>query len=93
MSLQQNTAKSRLDSIRKSTAHFSRTVIVLLYSALDKAQLEFCVMFFAPHYKKIMTILKCVQQGVMKMIKEMKQVMYRRRPTAETAWPGEYKAH
>ena len=68
-----------LDCIKRSMTRRSREAILLLYSALVRPCLEYCIQFWDPQHKKDMELLEQVQRRATKIIRELENLPYKDR--------------
>ncbi|KAK4829710.1 hypothetical protein QYF61_006085 [Mycteria americana] len=68
-----------LGCIKRSTTSQSREVILLLYSALLRPHLEYCVQLWSPQFRKDMDLLEQIERRVKEMIRGVERLSYEER--------------
>ncbi|CAM4659406.1 unnamed protein product [Caretta caretta] len=72
-------ANAVLECIRRGISSRDKEVLVLLYKALVRPHLEYCVQFWSPMFKKDEFKLEQVQRRATRMIRGMENLSYEKR--------------
>ena len=76
MTLLQKNPNISLGGINGSVVSKTRGAILLLWSALIRPQMESCVQFWAPHFRKDVEKLETVQRRATRMMKGLENMSY-----------------
>ncbi|GAB0178655.1 hypothetical protein GRJ2_000330800 [Grus japonensis] len=81
-----------LGCIKRNVTSRSREVVLLLYSALKRPHLEYCIQLWGPQYRRDMELLEGVQRRATKMSRRLEHLSCEDSLGVGVVQPGEEKA-